>query len=152
MTHSTLHAHHDVLGWAWAIFVIRAPLKKQQHYCCVMAVSSGSAMRGENIMCLLLWLLHQPGENKCVCSFYSSSSLLPASWLTPCLPWVQQSVHTVKYSKTAASPFSRVSSQPRDQTHVSNISWIGRKVLYQESHLVFLSHSWGLHLYDLMTS
>ena len=31
----------------------------------------------------------QPGENKHVCSSYSSSSLLPASQLTPCLLWVQ---------------------------------------------------------------
>ena len=152
MTHSTLHAHSDVLGWTWAIFVIWAPPKKQQHFCCIMAVSVGSSMRGENITCLLLWLLHQPGENKCVWSSYSSSSLLPASCLTPCLPWVQWSVHTLKYSKTAAIPFSRVYSQPKDQTYVSNISWVGRKVIYQESQLVFLCHSWGLHLYDLMTS
>ena len=31
----------------------------------------------------------QPGENKHVCSSYSSSSLLPASQLTPCLLGVQ---------------------------------------------------------------
>ena len=33
------------------------------HYCCVMALSIGSAMRGVTIACLLLRLLHQPGEN-----------------------------------------------------------------------------------------
>ena len=35
-------------------------------FCCVIAVSVGSAMRGENIVYLLLWLLHQPGENTVV--------------------------------------------------------------------------------------
>jgi len=32
-------------------------------------------------------------------------------------------------------PFSRGSSQPRDRTHVSYISCIGRRVLYHEQHL-----------------
>ena len=73
-------------------------------------------------MRLLLWLLHQPGQNKHACISYSSSSLLPASLLTPCLPWIRQRAHPVRYSKTAATPFSRVSSQPREQTHVSYIS------------------------------
>ena len=31
----------------------------------------------------------QPGEKKHFCSSYCSSSRLEASWLTPCLPWVQ---------------------------------------------------------------
>ena len=48
--------------------------RKQQHYCCVTAVSVGSAMRGGNTVCLLLWLLRQPGERSCgvrLCSGYS---------------------------------------------------------------------------------
>ena len=45
-----------------------APPKKQPHDCYIMAVSTGSAMRRENIACLLLHLLCQPEENKCVCS------------------------------------------------------------------------------------
>ena len=32
-------------------------------YCCIMVVSVGSTTRGENRACILLWLLHQPGEN-----------------------------------------------------------------------------------------
>ena len=39
----------------------------------------GSATSGENLACLLLWLQHQPGDNKCVCSSFGSLSLLPAS-------------------------------------------------------------------------
>jgi len=31
-------------------------------YCCIAAVPIGSATRGENIVCLLLQLLHQQGE------------------------------------------------------------------------------------------
>lgn len=52
----------------------------------------------------MLWLLLpplcQPGKNKSVCSSYSSLNLLPASDLTLCLPWVQPTVCTVRYSKT----------------------------------------------------
>ena len=44
----------------------------------------------------------QPGENERVCSSSSSSSFLPASQLTPCLPWVQRTVHIMKYSETAS--------------------------------------------------
>ena len=62
-----------------------------------MAVSIGSVMREDKTECLLLWLLHQPGESKRVCSSYGSSSLLPASELMPCLPYVQR---TVRYSQT----------------------------------------------------
>ena len=44
---------------------------------------------------LLLCLLCQPGKDKCVCSSYLSSSLLPAFYFVLCLPWVQQTVQTV---------------------------------------------------------
>ena len=49
---------------------------------------------------LLLLPLCQPGENKRVCSCYSSLYLLPASDLVLCLPWLQRTVCTVRYSKT----------------------------------------------------
>ena len=39
--------------------------------------------------------VHQPGENKHVCSSYSSLSFLLATPLAPCLPWAQQRVCTV---------------------------------------------------------
>lgn len=52
----------------------------------------------------MLWLLLpplcQPGENQRVCSSYSSLNFLPASDLALCLPWVQRTVRTVRYSKT----------------------------------------------------
>ena len=43
----------------------------------------------------VLWLACQPGENKHVWSPYGSLSLLPASLLAPCLPWVQRTVQTI---------------------------------------------------------
>ena len=43
----------------------------------------------------VLWLPCWPKENKCVCSSYSSPNLLPASYLMPCIPWVQRTVQTV---------------------------------------------------------
>ena len=55
------------------------------HYCCVMLVSTGSAMRG---------------KNKHVCSSHSSLHLLPTSQFVPCLPWVQPTVGTLRNSET----------------------------------------------------
>ena len=76
------------------------PPKKRQHYYCISAVSAGSTTRGNTIACLLLWLLHQPGENKLVFSAYASASIFPASSLAHCLPWVQRTVSTIRYNKT----------------------------------------------------
>ena len=70
-----------------AVLMCKLHLEIRVIYCCIMAISVGSAMRGENIKCLLLcllvsqerillWLLCQPGENKHVCSSCSSLSLL----------------------------------------------------------------------------
>ena len=94
----------------------RDPPKKQQHYCWVMAVSVGSTTSGENIACLLLWLLHRPGEDKLVCSSYGSSSFLPASLLAPCLPWVQRTVYTVRHRKTTGVTY-----------RISNSAYTGNK-------------------------
>ena len=54
--HSMAHVHHEVPIWSGiqCYMQIGAPPKKQQHYCCIMAMSIGSAMKGENRACLLL--------------------------------------------------------------------------------------------------
>ena len=89
------------------------------------------------LCCGCCFVLCQPGENKCVCSSYLSSGLLPAFYFVLCLPWVQPTVQTVNsktigtvssISNTVAIPVSRASSQTRDQTHVSYISHIGRQI------------------------
>ena len=54
-----------------------------------------------------------------------------------------------------AMPFSRGSSQSRDRTHISYVSWIGRQVLYHEHHLgspllliqIYYSHSFFFILF-----
>lgn len=51
-----------------------SPPEKPQHYCCVLAMSRGSAMRGENTAVLWPRLLCQPGKKKSVCSSYGSWS------------------------------------------------------------------------------
>ena len=46
--YSTLYVHHKVLAWPWATLCdldVWAPPKKQWDYCCIMAVSIGSARR-----------------------------------------------------------------------------------------------------------
>ena len=86
----TVHSHHEVLTWSWATLCCRdiwAPPRKRGNHYCNTAVSFGSATRRENIVCLLLQLLHQPGENKRVCSSFSSWLLEPSSsLLTHSLP------------------------------------------------------------------
>ena len=86
----TVHAHHEELAWSQATVCCRdiwAPPRKRGNYCCNTAVSVGSATRRENIACLLLQLLCQPGENKRVCSSYCSWLLeSSSSLLTPSLP------------------------------------------------------------------
>ena len=56
------------------------------------------------------------------------------------------SVHGISQARIlewVAMPSSRGSSQPRDQTHISYVSCIGRRVLYQQCHLGSLPKDWG---------
>ena len=75
ITYSTAPVCHEVLPCSRATLCCRdmwVPHKKWWHYCCLMAVSLGSATRGENIVCLLLLLLCQPGKRlRCVRLCYS---------------------------------------------------------------------------------
>lgn len=65
--------------------------------------------RGERIPCvLLLWLPHQPGENKRISG---SLSFLLASLLAPCLSCVQGTVCRVRYSETI-DVIKRISNTP----------------------------------------
>ena len=50
-----------------------------------------------------------------------------------------------------AMPSSRGSSQPRDWTHVSHVSCIGRWILYQNWRLSILSHFWVSHPFTVST-
>ena len=66
--HSTVHVCHEVPTWLQAYLCCTymwVPPRKWQHYWCIMAVSIGWLMRGENIAWLLLQLLCQPGERLC---------------------------------------------------------------------------------------
>ena len=52
------------------------------------------------------------------------------------------SVHRILQARIlewAAIPFCRGTSQPRDRTHISYVSRIGRQILYHYSHLGSLS-------------
>ena len=68
---------------------------------CHVRLWYGSVMA---MLWLLLRLLRQPGEKKRVCSPCGSSSLRPASELTPCLPWVQPTVWTARQLPLWAAP------------------------------------------------
>ena len=67
----------------------------------------------------------------CVCSCFSHVQLTLCN-LMDYSPW-GSSIHGILQARIlewVAIPFSRGSSQPRDQTHISYISCIGRQVLY----------------------
>ena len=110
---SPAQAQHKVLAGSQATLChvhIWAPWRKPQHYCCVLAVCVGSDTREENIACLLLWPLCQPGETfYCVRLCYGScrvsqerihvSAVLksPSSLLAYTLStWVQRTVWTAR--------------------------------------------------------
>ena len=65
-----------------------------------------------------------------------------AKWLQSCLSLCNpvvcslpgSSVHGILIPEWVAMPSSRGSSQPRDRTHISYVSRIGRRVLYQQCH------------------
>ena len=66
---------HEVLVWSQATLgcnictlIYELYLKSSGHYCCLTAVSAESATRRENIVCLLLQLLLQPGVNAVMAS------------------------------------------------------------------------------------
>ena len=115
---STSHVHHEMLAWLWAR-ICAVPLYERYHespaWCCTGATLEWPH---DYVMCgyvmALLWLCYvyavaatarreavlrlpgQPGEKKRVCSPYGSSSLLPASQLAPCLPWIQPTLWTAR--------------------------------------------------------
>ena len=51
----------------------------------VMAVAGGSAVRGGNIACLLLWLLHHPGERLCHVGYAMAPTMVTASARRECM-------------------------------------------------------------------
>ena len=119
--YSTVHACHKVLTWLWATLCSKhvwTPLREWWHLMLHHGCVHWSATRGENIACLLLWLLHHSGERLCLVGYAMAPTMVAASarrecmclqflqllksssGLLPCLPWVQWKVCTVGYSKT----------------------------------------------------
>ena len=105
--YSTAQAHHEVLAWLWVTSCgtsVWAPPKK-----------STSQVR------ILWWQLGPPGEELCYvrlcygCSVNQERmnvsavpmapwvSFQPLARLVPCLPWVQRTVRTVRYSETTGA-------------------------------------------------
>ncbi|XP_045020063.1 methylated-DNA--protein-cysteine methyltransferase isoform X1 [Bubalus bubalis] len=93
---------------------MRSTLCKHHLRCpcgCLVAASAGSTSRGEAPACLLLLrLLCQPAEIKHVCSSCGSSSFLPASLLSPGLPWVQRTEVLGRMDKTCEMKYKVVDS------------------------------------------
>ena len=71
INYGTEHEHYEVLAWPQLLFSIgihRLHLEKPCRVVCIYVV-----------LCLLLRLLHWPGENKYICSSYGSLNFLAAS-------------------------------------------------------------------------
>ena len=64
----------------------------------------GRGRGGKVMLCLLLWLLCQPGESKGTCSSYSSLSFLPACQLIPCLGLVNLLIPGFDEQQDSCSP------------------------------------------------
>ena len=81
------------------MYICELHLESGGFCCCLLAVSIVWAARRENCATAAALAKReavcQTGWSKRVCSSSSSSSLLPASQLMPCLPWVQWTVCTV---------------------------------------------------------
>ena len=99
--YSTVHVHHEVLAWSWVTLCGRdvwAPPPKSGGITSASRLCLLGQPWEERIQRVrLLWLPHQPGENKRLCG---SLSFLPASLFAPCLSCVQGTVCTVRYSET----------------------------------------------------
>ena len=66
--YNTVHACHEALTWSRGTglgYFVGYACGGSTLYCCTMAVTPGSAMRGENIVCALLQLLRQAAERSC---------------------------------------------------------------------------------------
>ena len=78
--YSTAHAHHETLSWPWTALCSTS-----------VEASPGKAWKGCCVRLCYGCCISQERINMS----YSSSSILPASQLTPCLPGVQPTVQTV---------------------------------------------------------
>ena len=71
----------------------------------------------------------------CMCSVQvTSARLFAALWIIACQAPLSMEILQAKILEWVAMPFSR-GSAPRDQTHVSYVSCIGRQVLYHQCYL-----------------
>ena len=93
-------------------------------------------------MLVMVWIvsLPAPSPNHMLKSCVLCAQLLSRVWLfcdpRDCSP-PDSSVHGIPQARIlewVAIPFSRVSSWPRDRTHVSCVSCTGRQVLYHYQH------------------
>ena len=81
------------------------------------------------------WWGFEELQRECMLSPFSSIWLF-ATWWTVGLPGSSvNGLLQVRILEWVALPSSRGSSQPRDQTCVSYVSYTGRQVFYQEDHL-----------------
>ena len=86
--YSTVHACHKVLTWLWATLCSKhvwTPLREWWHLMLHHGCVHWSATRGENIACLLLWLLHHSGERLCLVGYAMAPTMVAASARRECM-------------------------------------------------------------------
>ena len=81
-------------------------------------------MLGNQLKTIFMWM--------CLCT-QSCPTLCDPMNCNPTGSSVHEIFQAIKLEQVAIS-FSRESSQPRDQTHISCVSYIGKLILYQLSH------------------
>ena len=121
----------QTLDLCW-VFILPPPLTSSVARCNCFTLFDSSSLKWDSI-CLtpLLGVL-----NKVI--YFNYACVYTQSYLTFCEPSLpNSSVHgifQVSILEQVAVSFSRGSSWPRDWTHITCVSWIGRQVLYQLSH------------------
>ena len=74
--------------------------------------------------------ISQDSERVCILSRFSHVQIFATPWAVAYQAPLSMELLQARILEWVAMPSSRGSSLPRDQTHVSNISCIGRRVLY----------------------
>ena len=129
------------LNRLWTLSCYQGRDSMHTHMDVCMHAHTHTHTKTKTFLCLLLQSHCLPQTHRAVCSHsvVSESFWYHGLWLARLLcPWGSQA----RMLEWVAMPFSRGSSPPRDRTHISWVSCIGRRILYHQCHLGSPQRSW----------
>ena len=134
--------------WIWGMLVIFSQRSHaynlQWNSICVLKITSSYLINTMTSICLsyrLIFTFNEP--HACFDNEIQDTAakslvvywLFETLWTVACQTPLYMGILQAGILECVAMPFSRGSSQPRDGTHISYVSWIGRHVLYHQCHL-----------------